>query len=360
MKYEVLASDLSWEASSEKGFGADSEFHYEAVVKHEVLGELRWAISEYPAGYESHRETDVGVHALIRDIEYGFDRSIDESEIDPREIPKWFRENQEWVAQATIGTLIEYMVDWFHFFFEDPANETPHDSREGGYIYIRGGPYTAEEEIGGIFGGLVSDSVIDAAIEKVQSDGLFDWAPTSHHESSIDFYGEVLDEQLNQEDFGFQELREIAVSEQAIGIGTQEELSARIGLSKKLEGFNKSFVAPKPHGGIGHNHPPEDLGVTEGDIESIKQSLSRIEKELSSEKPDTEVVANQSLTLQKVSSWALGKADKTVDEFTKGFASTLGKTAAVGLAAIPVSQFWTELSDILGGVKQWLIIALGI
>ena len=31
--------------------------------------------------------------------------------------------------------------------FEDPANETPYESSEGGYIYIWGGPYDALEQL---------------------------------------------------------------------------------------------------------------------------------------------------------------------------------------------------------------------
>ena len=35
------------------------------------------------------------------------------------------------------------MKQWFFTLFEDPAQETLHDGREGGYQYIHGGPYDA-------------------------------------------------------------------------------------------------------------------------------------------------------------------------------------------------------------------------
>ena len=46
---------------------------------------------------------------------------------------------------------VEAMVDWFAANYEDPAQSTPYDSSEGGYQYIWGGPYDAEEEIWGAF-----------------------------------------------------------------------------------------------------------------------------------------------------------------------------------------------------------------
>ena len=37
----------------------------------------------------------------------------------------------------------KYMLYWFRERFEDPVEETPYNSREGGYLYIWGGPYDA-------------------------------------------------------------------------------------------------------------------------------------------------------------------------------------------------------------------------
>ena len=47
---------------------------------------------------------------------------------------------------------IEAMVEWFGDNFEDPAQETPYESAEGGYIYIWGGPYDARGSQRGIPG----------------------------------------------------------------------------------------------------------------------------------------------------------------------------------------------------------------
>jgi hypothetical protein len=40
---------------------------------------------------------------------------------------------------------VDQMVDWFFEHYEDPANGVPFDSREGGYQYVGGGPYDAED-----------------------------------------------------------------------------------------------------------------------------------------------------------------------------------------------------------------------
>jgi hypothetical protein len=61
------------------------------------------------------------------DIEHG---------ITPSELKRAGRDRQK-----------EYMRYWFHRNFEDPAEETPYNTREGGYLYIWGGPYNAHDEL---------------------------------------------------------------------------------------------------------------------------------------------------------------------------------------------------------------------
>ncbi|QEE27316.1 hypothetical protein FTW19_04390 [Terriglobus albidus] len=55
---------------------------------------------------------------------------------------------------------IEAMRDWFEDNFESP-DELPYDSAEGGYQWIWGGPYDAEEQLQTEFGGIVADEVIE-------------------------------------------------------------------------------------------------------------------------------------------------------------------------------------------------------
>lgn len=85
-----------------------------------------------------------------------------------------------------VDEQVAYMKAWFGRYFEDPAQETPYNGREGGYLYIHGGPYDAEEEIRGEFESVASEDAIQTAIDDVTSDGTYDWAPTSNHPARID------------------------------------------------------------------------------------------------------------------------------------------------------------------------------
>lgn len=70
---------------------------------------------------------------------------------------------------------IDAMEEWFRSNYEDPAQQTPYDSREGGYIHIWGGPYDALEELQSEFGGIVKDELIEQLANKL-SDECSDWA----------------------------------------------------------------------------------------------------------------------------------------------------------------------------------------
>ena len=76
-------------------------------------------------------------------------------------------------------TQKEVLKEWFYWNFEDPVERTPHDSSEGGYDFIWGGPYDAEEELRDEFESLgVPDKVINEVVKEVTEDGTFMWAPT--------------------------------------------------------------------------------------------------------------------------------------------------------------------------------------
>ncbi|KKN53905.1 hypothetical protein LCGC14_0597600 [marine sediment metagenome] len=76
------------------------------------------------------------------------------------------------------------MVAWFRENFEDPAQNTPHNSQEGGYQYIWGGPYDARDQLSDFSPQIISEfgdeaevRLIDRAVDGVESEGLSDWAP---------------------------------------------------------------------------------------------------------------------------------------------------------------------------------------
>ena len=65
------------------------------------------------------------------------------------------------------------MVEWFRERYEDPANGVPYDGREGGYQYVGGGPYDAEEELRELFddGTAKMERIITEAASRISEDG---------------------------------------------------------------------------------------------------------------------------------------------------------------------------------------------
>jgi hypothetical protein len=66
-------------------------------------------------------------------------------------------------------TQISVMKTWFFKHYEDPAEHTPYESREGGYIYIWGGPYESIEELEAEFGNLVPKEIITELSEELDN-----------------------------------------------------------------------------------------------------------------------------------------------------------------------------------------------
>lgn len=72
---------------------------------------------------------------------------------------------------------LDVMRTWFFQEFEDPAERTPYESAEGGYIWIWGGPYEAYQELDAEFSDVVPDDVIEELSSEL-SGMCNEWAPT--------------------------------------------------------------------------------------------------------------------------------------------------------------------------------------
>ena len=80
---------------------------------------------------------------------------------------------------------MEAMRAWFFANFEDPLNETPHDS-EDGFLYVWGGPFDAADELEGRFGDIVAEDIIQQLVSELAVQN-WEWAPTSsRHEVEPD------------------------------------------------------------------------------------------------------------------------------------------------------------------------------
>ncbi len=144
-----------------------NEIRYLAELEHPELGKLTWELREYPSGLETHHATNVSPHKLLEDIIF---RYIDD---------KSDKNN-------TRKIKIDAMVEWFHKNYEDPNNELPYDKDdEYGFAWVYGGPCDAREELQDNFPD-ESEEIIEAAVKKIQSDGMVAWSPIVGPE----FFGE--------------------------------------------------------------------------------------------------------------------------------------------------------------------------
>ena len=86
----------------------------------------------------------------------------------------------------------EEMVKWFLGHYKDPVHGVPHDSGEGGYQYVHGGPYDAKEEIEEHFPG-ADFAEVEKAVAEVESDAITEWVRTAN----IDFFGQPPNQNTN-------------------------------------------------------------------------------------------------------------------------------------------------------------------
>jgi hypothetical protein len=71
-------------------------------------------------------------------------------------------------------TQLDAMRVWFEEHFSDP-NILPYDSAEGGYQWIWGGPFDADEELPSEFGGLIGDDVIEELASELVNENM-EWS----------------------------------------------------------------------------------------------------------------------------------------------------------------------------------------
>lgn len=187
--YEIDAYQIDFAAIGGHDRSMGPETAYSAMVDHPQLGRLVWGLWEYPVGAENYRDTDVGLHELLENIEFGLQHEAPEDD-----------GGADGAVDADRQARIDAMVEWFFERFDDPANRLPYETREGGYQWIDGGPYDAREELEDNFSDEPED-IVQAAVDKIESEGLFDWAAVSRPEDYDDY--------ADEEPFGEDDLNEI-------------------------------------------------------------------------------------------------------------------------------------------------------
>lgn len=255
---------------------------------------------------------------------------------------------------------IEYMRHWFDKNFEDPTNETPYNSREGGFLYIWGGPYDAAEELFGEFGDFVPEDRIQAVVDEVESEGLTDWAPgpdhPNHRRAREDLEAERRKD--DQEELPLQQLLKMLESGAIPHFDRKEEREQRREILFRLDALGAELDALKPtYGGVGHNLPPEDMVMAPA-LEAAQKATTEIRGELAKETPDALSVARATSRLQTAISWLLKKADMAADAFAKSLGDAAGKSAVIVISACAASEVFPGLakaaSEVLSVTIDWL------
>lgn len=95
------------------------------------------------------------------------------------------------LATADSDTQLRVMRAWFYSNFEDPAERTPYESREGGYQWIWGGPFEAREELEAEFEGIVPGELIEELASNLTLE-CWQWGPAEKPSDYEDYLYEVI------------------------------------------------------------------------------------------------------------------------------------------------------------------------
>jgi hypothetical protein len=209
------------------------------------------------------------------------------------------------------------MVDWFHDNFEDPAQHTPYESAEGGYQYIWGGPYDAMDQISNTFLDATEEEV-EAAIDAIQSDGTFDWAP--------------IDSRIRPDEFDDEEGEEQPPS-------LADRVNALSGELDELEEALRQLRNQAPM--MGHNQPPAEMriGLDQRNLDKAQDSINEIRAELA--RPDPVNNADP-IPIKKAESRFRALAGKVL-----GWMKAAGKALVLGGLGKIGAELWDDPSAFL-------------
>jgi hypothetical protein len=245
---------------------------------------------------------------------------------------------------------LDAMKDWFFQNFEDPAESTPHESAEGGYQYIWGGPYDAKDELWGKFGTLVLEAWIDEVVNDIEADGQTDWAPVH---TGDDYYEQPLDGEKPQP---LDEWVRHVPDGPGPSFGTPEDHDARRQTIDALR--NAEEVLPSPAiAGIGHNRPPKAIDHDEVTRPDLHLLVNGLRTELENKKPRVSIIKQLTGHLGNVTQasvvWTGHKLDVMFEEAAKSIGKHVGKAVVVAPFALePHVQH--AIGEALEKVVNWL------
>jgi hypothetical protein len=82
-------------------------------------------------------------------------------------------------APSVADMAYQLLSTWFLQRYEDPGENCPYESAEGGYQYIWGGPYDAGEELHNAWAGIFDDTFLESVATRLEADhGCYEWSGT--------------------------------------------------------------------------------------------------------------------------------------------------------------------------------------
>jgi hypothetical protein len=350
-RYAIQADELDWIqiSSDERQMGLEIE--YLGEIEHPELGRLSWSVREYPVGIINKSDEDINGHTLEENFTFDPHSKNNEDWNDFNDHDELDILSDDQLRALPHVNQEEYIINWFHSQFLDPAEETPYNGREGGYLYIYGGPYDAREEIEEKFGNVVDESVIKSAVEEIESDGTIEWAPSSSHPDQLRAAEEYYESLKSQT---LEEMRILLESGAKINLESPAARSAAEELNKSAQNLIAAVDARQPaHGGIGHNGPAlDDEGnPLPADFEyEVRETSVRLSVQMEAASPDPTSVIEAVTRLQRFRAWLKPRINLAADEFSK----ELGKRAATAVVAVGT----IVLASILPGLDTTIAAAL--
>lgn len=247
---------------------------------------------------------------------------------------------------------IEYMIVWFHKYFEDPDNWTPRVKKDGELLISWRGGYDAGEQLHEMFDDFFERDVVDSAVNEIDKVGIVDWAPSVNHPDDNrrgeEWVGDQFDGFLGTLDH--EVIRLVAGVQPLFGHATdlvfRERLLRRISvLQEELEKLTPQY------GGMGHNNPPSDMELLKEKEEEIVEATETIRSELVKADPDALKVGKSAQMLGGVLKFFAEKGEMMLDEYLKELARFAAKATVVIPAIISIGLIALE---IIKGAAGWL------
>lgn len=238
---------------------------------------------------------------------------------------------------------VDMMVDWFNYHFEDPQNDTPYNKDSGGYLFLWGGPFDANEMIQDFFSGAVDLDTMMLAVDHLQRDATLEWAPTIRG----DFY-EHLEEEVEDDELTIQTLEEVLSETEA-----RAEVLARLDELEALVQPILDQVDTQAPPMMGHNNPPEELEVVQAlpkeEWKNIRLTIEVVRAEVTSEQADLKAVdggKNRFLQAAKaLAGWLKDRANAAIDA---------GPVVGVGYGIAKPEVVQAALINAAQAVQNWV------